>query len=428
MRALTPTFSRLNRIAIAMAGDAVSRLFVPSPSNSRFASLMAAATQSESERAQKLARLQAQQQLESNRRKEAELAEKEREKHDRWNKVLENHEKQVNAATQPSQVKSTAVVPPKPKILQPVRGSVRKKTNRQQRSMTFKKLLKEAAKIDVSTFKVGPKLKTVPKVPDKPRPIEKTQPVKSEMKSIPRPTMAKPASPRPLKSLVDRALSSSTSRSVSPLPTKSQVKKLPLKPIKSTIPPKPVAKSGGKDAKSRLRDSFIPNELIPLAQGPKRDLRTIEEIQNDLWRKKGKNYPSVTGKPKESLPHKPVSKPQPVTTKPPPAVQKKRVRDESESLSEDSFIASSEEEEIAKPEKFDYRAEIRAMFGRKGSGPRAVDSEDDSDMEATGFEMAREEARAAKLARLEDEAEERRLEERAREKKRRKLEAERKRG
>jgi hypothetical protein len=47
-------------------------------------------------------------------------------------------------------------------------------------------------------------------------------------------------------------------------------------------------------------------------------------------------------------------------------------------------------------------------------------------MEATGFEMAREEARAAKLAKMEDEEEERRLEERAKEKRRRKLESERK--
>ena len=99
-----------------MAGEAVPRLLVPSPSNSRFASLMATAAQSESEQAQKLARLQAQQQLESKRRKEAELAEKEREKHDRWNKVLENHEKQVTAATQPSQVKSTTVIRPNPRF------------------------------------------------------------------------------------------------------------------------------------------------------------------------------------------------------------------------------------------------------------------------------------------------------------------------
>jgi protein SPT2 len=65
------------------------------------------------------------------------------------------------------------------------------------------------------------------------------------------------------------------------------------------------------------------------------------------------------------------------------------------------------------------------MFKRKG--PERVDlSDEDSDMEASGFEMAREEARAAKLARLEDEEEIRREEERIKEKKRRKIEVERK--
>src|SRR5437762_8876622 len=83
----SPTpISLSKQIGVTMAGEAMSRLLVPSPSNSRFASLMATATQSESERAQKLARLQAQQQLEANRRNERELAEKERKKHDRWNK------------------------------------------------------------------------------------------------------------------------------------------------------------------------------------------------------------------------------------------------------------------------------------------------------------------------------------------------------
>jgi protein SPT2 len=100
---------------------------------------------------------------------------------------------------------------------------------------------------------------------------------------------------------------------------------------------------------------------------------------------------------------------------------RKRVRDSSPSS--DSFLASENEDETV-PEKFDYRAEIRAMFQRKGRSPRAIDSDTDSEMEATGMEMEKEEARAARLAKLEDEAEERRLEERAREKKRRRLEME----
>src|SRR5216117_1589493 len=50
-------------------------------------------------------------------------------------------------------------------------SNTRKKTNVQQRSMTFKKLLKEAAKVDPSTFKFGPKVKPLPRVPEKPRPV-----------------------------------------------------------------------------------------------------------------------------------------------------------------------------------------------------------------------------------------------------------------
>jgi len=81
---------------------------------------MATATQSQSEAAQKLARLQANQQSEALRRKQSELADKERAKQEQWNKVLENHNKQVNQAVQAaSPVKSTPA-PAKPKILQPV--------------------------------------------------------------------------------------------------------------------------------------------------------------------------------------------------------------------------------------------------------------------------------------------------------------------
>src|SRR5438046_2804134 len=110
---------------------------------------MATATQSDSEAAQKRARLKAQQELEVIRRRESDLAEKERQKHERWNKALESHEKQAKEASQvqkSGKPTTTGVVPPKPKILQPVQYSnTRKKTNVQQRSMTFKKLLKEAA-------------------------------------------------------------------------------------------------------------------------------------------------------------------------------------------------------------------------------------------------------------------------------------------
>lgn len=304
--------------------------------------------------------------------------------------------------------------------------------------MTFKKLLKEAAKVDPSTFKMGPKVKVQPRLPVAEKP---GSPAKVSTGS-PRPIGQKPTTSRSEKSsIVDRVVSSSTSRSVSPQ-KKAPIKKAITKPAAiSSLSSKAVAatKTGGRDAKSRLRESFIPNELIPLAQGPRRDLRTIEEIQNDLWRKKGKNYPSVTGNSK-APPRKPLAQsskpvpsstqsksgPKPTSSKAIPNTPKKRVREEEES-DEDSFIASSDEESVAKPDKFDYRSEIRAIFGRKGSG-NPIYSDDESDMEATGFEVEKEEARAARLARMEDEEEQKREDARIREKKRRKLEADRKKG
>ena len=303
--------------------------------------------------------------------------------------------------------------------------------------MTFKKLLKEAAKVDPSTFKVGPKVKVQPRSTEKtkfapaPTPSAKVAqnetlpsrpathpPDKAGLKQAlpPRPALSKTISPRPQKSVVKGALPSPTKGLSSRPPSKN----LPTKGKQSSTP-QPILKSGGTDTKSRLRDTFDPDQLIPLAQGPKRDLRTIEEIQNDLWRKKGKNYPSVTATANHPSGRRTEEKTQKrrhesITSENP---SKRSLRESSSS--EDSFIASDDE----RPEEFDYRAEIRALFKRKGV-PRVELSDDDDDMEASGFEMAQEEARAAKLARMEDEEETRREEERAREKRRRKMEAERK--
>jgi len=90
-------------------------------------------------------------------------------------------------------------------------------------------------------------------------------------------------------------------------------------------------------------------------------------------------------------------------TKKPETKPKKRAREEDDDSDRDSFIAYSDEEEDRRSDAFDFQAEIRAMFSRNRPS-RVVDEEDDSDMEATGFEMEREEARAARLARMEDEA------------------------
>lgn len=270
--------------------------------------------------------------------------------------------------------------------------------------MSFKKLLKEASKVDSSTFKVGPKVKLQARPAEKPRSAEKprestTPPVKRTQKQPlpPQPVALKPGSSRPRKASVERSIPS-TSRSISPRPN---VKKLPTHPKSNSS--KLTVKSTGPDPKSHLRDSYV-----PFSQGPKRDLRTTKQIQTDLRREKGKDYPKEKSR-------------VPPTTQTPEPIKRKRRRESSES--QDSFVVSSDDAE--KPEQFDYRAEIRAMFKRKGPEPVDI-SDDDSDMEASGFEMAREEARAAKLARLEDEEEIRREEDRIKDKKRRKIEAERK--
>src|SRR5438552_15286376 len=102
-----------------MAGEAVAPVVFRS--NTKFASLMATATQSDSEAAQKRARLKVQQELEAIRRREFDLVDKERQKHERWNKALESRENKVKEASQvPKSGKptTTGVVPAKPKVLQ----------------------------------------------------------------------------------------------------------------------------------------------------------------------------------------------------------------------------------------------------------------------------------------------------------------------
>lgn len=82
---------------------------------------MAAASRSQSEAETKKARLRAIQESETARLKQAELTAKEREKRERWEKVIENHEKKEKEIEKSSvkDVKPPAPAP-KPKILQQV--------------------------------------------------------------------------------------------------------------------------------------------------------------------------------------------------------------------------------------------------------------------------------------------------------------------
>ena len=78
----------------------------------------------------------------------------------------------------------------------------------------------------------------------------------------------------------------------------------------------------------------------------------------------------------------------------------------------DSFIADSEEEGPHADDNIDYRSEIRQIFARRNAPTTYDDDEEDDDaMEVSGLELEREERRATKLARLEDDREAR-LEER----------------
>jgi hypothetical protein len=81
---------------------------------------MAAAAQNEAQRVQKMARLQADQQSQALRRKEAELVAKERTKKEQWDTVLENHAKQTKESALAVSPVKPASSPVKPKILQPV--------------------------------------------------------------------------------------------------------------------------------------------------------------------------------------------------------------------------------------------------------------------------------------------------------------------
>jgi hypothetical protein len=83
---------------------------------------MAAASQSQSEAEMKKARLQALRDSETARLKQAELAAKEREKQERWEKVLENHKRKETEMEKSSakDIKPSMTSAPKPKILQQV--------------------------------------------------------------------------------------------------------------------------------------------------------------------------------------------------------------------------------------------------------------------------------------------------------------------
>ncbi|ORY81940.1 SPT2 chromatin protein-domain-containing protein [Protomyces lactucae-debilis] len=193
----------------------------------------------------------------------------------------------------------------------------------------------------------------------------------------------------------------------------------------------PLTRMTGKKAGSKVSKSTkTPTQSLPplqaLQKNGKRDLRTIEEIQNDLWRKQGKNLPYL--KEKKALSSAPAGRERMIAAprkKMLPTMQARQqassiarrpaYEDEDEDEDADSFIASEEEEEEAYSQrqrsKQDLSSEIWGLFGKRKADYLSRDVDSDEDMEAHASDIEREERRAAKAAREEDAAEERKLRE-----------------
>ncbi|KTW26831.1 uncharacterized protein T551_03293 [Pneumocystis jirovecii RU7] len=157
--------------------------------------------------------------------------------------------------------------------------------------------------------------------------------------------------------------------------------------------------------KSKIISGFHPNDMVALRQGPKRDFRTIEEIQNDLWRKKGKNYPFL---------HKNASKTNNTSSNiPSNNILLKNQESKNLSLRNCPFNTESKQNISCKRAKtnlldksetldYDVSSEIWKIFGRKKEDYILKDYDSDSDMEVTGAELQKEEEFSARIGKIED--------------------------
>lgn len=174
---------------------------------------------------------------------------------------------------------------------------------------------------------------------------------------------------------------------------------------------KPAKKSTAKPWKavehtSSLLKGVDVNEMIKL-NTKKRDLRTIEEIQADLRRKKGESSPSTSARPKSIAATTPiVRRPQvaPAKQGSTPTTQSKRAveRPAQRTVEKKKF----KEENLADEDyvKDNYSSIIRGMFGQDKR--KYYDEFDDDDaMEVSAAQMEREERRSNKIGRREDAAE-----------------------
>ncbi|WBW75591.1 histone H3-H4 chaperone Spt2 [Schizosaccharomyces osmophilus] len=174
----------------------------------------------------------------------------------------------------------------------------------------------------------------------------------------------------------------------------------------------------------RKKVSSRPGELVQLQAGPKRDKRSIAEVQDEIMRKRigtpsnvnplpkpktAGGVPAVLPKSRSSatLSKSNITNAAERTIKRPDAPSSRVSKPKLKSRPKDDFLVSDEDDDDGAP---DVSSEIWKIFGKRKQDYVSRDAlySDDDDMEATGQDVWREEQAAARAARREDELEEQR--------------------
>ncbi|KAL1917776.1 uncharacterized protein VTP21DRAFT_3610 [Calcarisporiella thermophila] len=331
----------------------------------------------------------------------------------------------------------------------PVGDPPAKKKRREEPS--FDELMRQASSVDASAFSLAPVLVSK-KLPASSAPARNDKSATNSGRSTAEITKSNYSSSRPKESAIERALASGSSalsaiknaRRYSSPGTKSlnstdtaTGRGQSRSNISSTITNKSnAAKPNGNEhlsARERLTKEIRNNNRPVPLQTKKRDLRSVEEIQMDLWRRRGKNIsPDTSSAPRDRNgmarpPSAPKSKTPPTSASyrsrysasPNPtksnlesarsSMRRPRSYEEEEEEDDDldDFIDDEEEEDY----HGDYRGRsqvssvISQIFRRRQ--PQYDDYGDsDDDMEASAADVYMEERRSAKIAKLEDEREE----------------------
>ncbi|KTW29325.1 hypothetical protein T552_01280 [Pneumocystis carinii B80] len=164
--------------------------------------------------------------------------------------------------------------------------------------------------------------------------------------------------------------------------------------------------------KSKIITEFHPNDLILLHTGPKRDCRTIEEIQNSIWRRKKKNFPFLYKNEQETnsssgIPSK-------------NGESGNILSQNSSSAKQDINYKKAKPDSSQSNKKLDYNisSEIWKIFGKRKEDYMSNNYDSDSDMETSATQLQKEEEFSSKIGKIEDNEEKRKEIERKIKKKR----------